>query len=290
MTADGIRSRFSELGVDIPLGDIEGRIEDLTGRFRVPVDESERSVINYFLREHAINRADYYKGMGTKQAVPIADIPQSDGKWVNIRAKCVQLWEVTSPSMSQVGLLGDETGRTKFVSWMSADLHRIEEGKSYLFENIVTNEWQGKISVSFNKTSKIIEIDDDIEVGDTTSEYTGALVNIKNGSGLIKRCKLCNRALKSGVCQEHGSVDGKYDLRILGVLDDGTSTQDILLGLDATIALWGTSLDEAKTSAVEALDADVVLDKMRTDLLGRYYTVSGSDMGGMMLVKSCEVI
>ena len=290
MTADGIRSRFGELGVDIPLDDIKGRIEELTGRFRVPVDESERSVINYFLREHAINRADYYKGMGTKSAVTIADIPQSDGKWVNIRAKCVQLWEATSPSMSQVGLLGDEGGRTKFVSWVSAGLPRIEEGKSYLFENIVTNEWQGKISVSFNKTSKITEIDDDIDVRDTTSEYTGALVSIKNGSGLIRRCPICNRALRGGACPEHGSVDGKYDLRIMCVLDDGTSTQDILLGLDETVALWGTSLEDAKTSAVNALDASVVLDQMRTDLVGRYYTVTGSDMGDMLLVKSCEVI
>ena len=290
MTATSIKERFAELGTNIPLEDITSRIDDLTGRFRVPVDESERSVINYFLREHAINRADYYKGMGAKPAVTIADIPQSDGKWVNIRAKCAQLWEATSPSMSQVGLLGDETGRTKFVSWMSADLPRIEEGKSYLFENIVTNEWQGKISVSFNKTSKITEIDDDIKVGDTTSEYTGALVSIKNGSGLIRRCPTCNRALRSGVCSEHGSVDGKYDLRILGVLDDGTSTQDILLGLDETVALWGTSLEDAKTSAVDALDAGIVLDQMRTSLLGRYYTVSGSDMGDMLLVKSCEVI
>lgn len=290
MTSEQIRTRFSELGVDIPIEDINSRIEDLTGRFHVPVDESERSVISYFLRKHGIERADYYKGAGSNQTVTIADIPQQDGQWVNLRAKCVQLWEVTSPSMVQVGLLGDETGQTKFVSWASAELPTLEEGKVYSFENIVTNEWQGKISVSFNKTSKIVEIDDDIEVADTTSEYTGVLVSIRQNSGLIKRCKECNRALKSGVCSEHGNVEGIYDLRIMGVLDDGKSVQDILLGLDATVAIFGSTLDEAKAVAVDALDAGVVLDQMRNGLVGRYYSVSGSDMGDMLLVKSCEVI
>lgn len=290
MTSQQIKDRFAELDTDIPIEDISTRLNDLTERFNVPSAEAERSVISYFLRKHVIDRSDYYKGAGANQTVSIADIPQLDGQWINLRAKCVQLWEVTFPSMNQVGLLGDETGRTKFVSWATAELPPIEEGKAYLFENIVTNEWQDKISVSFNKTSRIAEIDNDIEVVDTTSEYTGVLVSIKDGSGLIKRCKTCKRALKNGGCPEHGNVEGDYDLRIMGVLDDGNSVQDVLFGLDATVALLGHTLDEAKTDAVDALDASVVLDQMRTELVGRYYTVVGSDMNGTILVKECEVI
>ena len=289
MTAEGIRSRFEELGHKIPLLDISNRIEELTGRFHVPNAEAERSVVSYFLRQLGVVRSEYYSGAAT-QNMSIADLPHEDGKWTTLRVKLTDIWDAPSEHITQAGIVGDGTGKVKFVIWKKSGLPEMEIGMSYTLENVVTSLYNDKVSITLNKTSKIIEIDDDIEVGDTTSEYTGALVSIKNGSGLIRRCPTCNRALRSGVCQEHGSVDGKYDLRILGVLDDGTSTQDILLGLDETVALWGTTLDDAKTTAVDALDAAVVVDKMRTDLVGRYYTVSGSDMGDMMLVKECEVI
>jgi replication factor A1 len=289
-TSKQIRKRFIELNVEIEPSEIERRLSDLTERFKVPIAEAERSVISYFLRKHAIERADYYKGAGANQTVTVVDIPDEENKWVNLRVKYVAEWENAHESMQQVGLVADSTGKIKFTLWSSAGLPSMEIDKSYSIENVVTKVWNDQVSITMNKTSVITEIDDDIEVADTTSEYTGVLVSIKNGSGLIKRCKECNRALKNGICLEHGSIDGEHDLRILGVLDDGKSCQDILLGLDATVALWGTTLDDAKNDAVEALDASIVLDRMRTDLVGRYYTVSGSDMGDTLLVKSCEVI
>ena len=288
MTSETIKARFAELGAEIPIEDINSRLSTLTDQFKVPIIDAEHSVVSFFLRKHGIDKGDFYKGQNANQSVSVADIPKEDGKWLNLRAKCVQIWDSAHESMAQVGLIGDDTGRVKYTIWKNANLPLLEEGKSYSLENIVTNEWQDKISVTFNKTSKIVEIDDEIEVVDNNVSYTGVLVKIKNGSGLIKRCPNCNRALKSGACPEHGNVTGTYDLRIMGVLDDGTSVQDVLLGLDDTVALWGHTLDEAKASAVDALDAEIVLQQMKTALVGRYYMMSGSQMDSAMLAKECE--
>jgi len=290
MTSDQIKAKFAELGAEIPVEDIDERLNTLTGQFKVPLTDAERSVVSFFLRKHSIERADYYEGGGSNETVTVADIPHEDGKWLGLRVKVAQLWDSEHQSIDQVGLIGDETGMIKFVKWAKANLPELEEGKSYSLENIATNLYDGRVSVTFNKTSTLTEIEDDVEVGDNIIEYTGALVAIKPNSGLIKRCPTCNHALKSGVCSEHGSVDGTYDLRIIGTLDDGVSTQDVLFGRDIAEIFWGHTIDEAKAIAVDALDAGVVLEQMRANLVGRYYNATGSDMGDMLLVKMCEAV
>jgi len=290
MSSEQIKAKFAELGANIPVEDIDERLNILTGQFKVPLTDAERSVVSFFLRKHGIERADYYNGSGSNEIVTVADIPHEDGKWIGLRVKVTQLWDSEHQSIDQVGLIGDETGTIKFVKWANANLPPLEEGKSYSIENIVTNLYNDRVSVTFNKTSTLTEIEDDVEAKQTEAEYTGAMVKINDSSGLIKRCPTCNRALKSGVCSEHGSVDGTYDLRIMGVLDDGVSTQDVLFGRDITEIFWGHTLDEAKVAAVDALDAGIVLEQMRNVLVGKYYFVSGSSMDTTMLVKEFKVI
>jgi replication factor A1 len=213
---------------------------------------------------------------------------KEDGKWVTLRAKVVQLWETNHESVSQVGLLGDESGTIKFTKWAKAELPQVEEGKSYLFRNAITSEWQGQFSIKLNKTSEIIPINEDIEVGRSLVEYSGAIVDIQSGSGLIKRCPECNRALVKGACGEHGKVDGIYDLRVKAVMDDGEKVQDILLNRKVTEALVGITLEQAKDMATEALDQAVVLDVIKSKLVGRYFTVSGARLDRFILVNTIQ--
>ncbi|MDD1745127.1 MAG: replication protein A [Candidatus Methanoperedens sp.] len=213
---------------------------------------------------------------------------KEDGKWVTLRGKVVQLWETNHESVSQVGLLGDESGTVKFTKWAKAELPQVEEGKSYLFRNAITSEWQGQFSVKLNKTSEIIPINEDIEVGRSLVEYSGAIVDIQSGSGLIKRCPECNRALVKGACGEHGKVDGIYDLRVKAVMDDGEKVQDILLNRKVTEALVGITLEQAKDMATEALDQAVVLDVIKSKLVGRYFTVSGARLDRFILVNTIQ--
>ena len=276
-TAISIKDKFSELGVDIPIEDIEERLDKLVNKFKVPLDEARRSVVNYFIKANDIARNEFYTSQdyGESPIVNITDITE-DGKWVSVKGKIVQIWDNNHESISQVGLIGDETGTIKFTKWVGAELPDMEDGKCYLITNVVSKEWNGRINIDLNKTSSIEEIDEDIEVGTSTVTFTGALVDIQSGSGLIKRCPECNRALTKGACTDHGKVDGVYDLRIKAVLDDGVVTQEALLNRELTEKLGETTLDDAIAMAADALDQAVVLDMFKTKLIGRYYTVTGA--------------
>jgi len=283
-TATRIEARFSELGVKVQTSEIETRLDQLINKFKVPPEEARRNVINFFLKQHNIPKTDFFAPRETP-VVKASDIKE-DAKWVTLRSKVVQLWETNHESISQVGLLGDESGTIKFTTWVKAGLPRVEEGKSYLFKNVVTSEWQGQFSIKLNKTSEIVPITEEIEVGSTSVEHSGAIVDIQSGSGLIKRCPECNRALVKGACGEHGKVDGIYDLRIKAVMDDGEKVQDLLMNREVTEALIGITLEKAKEMATEALDQAVVLDVIKSKLVGRYFVVSGPRLDRFILVNT----
>ncbi|AKB44195.1 replication protein A [Methanosarcina vacuolata] len=391
--AESIRDRFLKLGIDVPVEDIESRLDELITKFKVPSNEAQRSVTNYFLKKYSIPKNEFYTRQAEPQLTKIIDISEN-GQWANIKARVVQLWENTHDSISQVGLLGDETGIIKFTEWKNAELPGLEQGESYLFrsvvvgeyngrfqvqlnrntsiekldeaigvgggdfipaareselrnisdlaggqwatvkgkvvqlwenshesieqagligdptgvikftnwasselpdmeegksyilKNVVVNEWGGKIQIQLNRSSSIEELDEDIKVGSLTSTYFGAMVDIQTGSGLIKRCPECKRALVKGACPEHGKVKGEYDLRIKAVLDSGTSTQDILINRELTEELAGLSLNTAIAMAADALDPGVVLDNLKHELVGRYYTVTGHKLDRYILVDS----
>ncbi len=223
------------------------------------------------------------------QEVTVDSISQP-GIWVDMRAKVVQLWEPNNESISQTGLLGDETGVMKFVKWTKANLPDVVEGKSYLFKNLVTDEFQGRFSVKMNKTSQIEETDEDIEVGSQSARFQGAIVDIQKGSGLIKRCPICRRSLAKGLCGEHGKVDGLYDLRIKAAMDDGLSVQDVLINRETTEGLIDLSLDDAKQMAMEALDHEVIRSLIEERLVGRYYSVEGPRIDRYILVERIEAM
>lgn len=261
---------------------------DALERFKVSKSESERSVVSGILRLRGIKRPKGAVG-ASNQLVAIATIDTPD-RWINLRAKCVELWDNDHDSIKQVGLIGDETNVIKFVSWQKADLAPIEADKTYSIENVVTNEYEGSFSVAFTKNTRITEMDEDIEVGFVMLEFTGIMVNIQNGSGLIKRCGVCNRAMVKGSCKEHGNVDGDHDLRIKAVLDNGLTTQNVLLNRERTEALTGITLESAKAIAIDAFDAEVVVDQMRGILIGQEFTAGGRHVGNTLLVESISRI
>ncbi|MFB6187428.1 MAG: replication factor A, partial [Halobacteriaceae archaeon] len=189
-----------------------------------------------------------------------------------------------------VGLLGDSTGTIKFTAWAKSDLEELEEDTVYRLENIVTDEYEGRYSVKLNRTTTIEELDEDIDVGSSDVEFTGAMVDIQSGSGLIKRCPKedCTRVLQNGRCSEHGDVEGEFDLRVKAVLDNGTETQEVIFDQDITEGITGITLEDAKQQAMDALDTSVVADQMREDLIGKYYRAKGPSMGRYILANSVE--
>jgi replication factor A1 len=285
--AQEVHDQFSDQ-LDITVEDVQERLETLVDEYKVPADEARRSVVSTYLDEAGIER-DQLGGGGGNAAVQVAEIDQ-DEQWVDLRVTVADLWEPRSDAVSQVGLLGDESGTGKFVAFETSDLPPLEEGKSYALDNVVTDEYEGTYSVKLNRTTDITELDEEIEVGDDSTEVEGALVDIQDGSGLVKRCpeEDCTRVLQNGRCNEHGEVDGEYDLRIKGVLDDGGEVHEIIFDEEATTELTGIGLEEAIGMAKDALDTEVVVEEMREDLLGRYYRVRGPTFRRYVLAEETE--
>ncbi len=248
--------------------------------FRVTGIEAIRSVVSGILSSQGIKRAK-----GVARTNPLLSVEQIDAPdvWCNIRVKVTQLWDSDKDSIRQIGLLGDETGVMKFVSWEKANLALLEVDKCYSIENVVTNEYDERFSVAFTKNTRIMPIDEDLEIGFATVEYSGILVSVQKGSGLIKRCVLCNRAMQHGECKEHGRIEGVHDLRIKAVLDNGITTKNVLLSRERTEELTGINMEDAVAMATEALDAEVVAEQMSRAIMMREYEVSGQDMNGTIL-------
>lgn len=212
-TSEKIQKRFLELNVDIELPEIERRLSDLNERFKVPLAEAERSVVSYFLRERKIKREDYYgTPQGAASSTQIADIHQSE-QWINLRAKVVQLWDSTSPAIDQVGLIGDGTGTIKFVKWAKSNLPALVEGKSYSLENMTTDEWEGRFSVKMNRTTRIQELDEEVETQDREAQLMQIDDINQSGQWINLRAKVV-QLWES----EHESIDQ------IGLIGDETGT------------------------------------------------------------------
>lgn len=278
--AEQIRVHFFEQGIAVPASEIEQRLQSLIQDFKVPVEEARRSVISYYAKlqpEHSLATPAELK------YAKIIDI-NAENRWINLRVRVLQLWEPNSPSIAQVGLVGDESGTIKFTSWSNANLPILNEGQSYSIQNVVTKSWQGRFSVSLNKATKIVPLVEEIAVGRAEKEFSGAMIDVQSGSGLIKRCPECNRVVVKGYCAEHGKVDGVYDLRVKGVLDNGEAVSDVLLNRELTENLTGITLGQAKEMAMEALDQNVVADAIKALVIGRYYVMRGNKTPRWLLV------
>jgi len=283
--AEDIHDQFAD-HTDISVEEIEDRLDTLVNDYQVPIEEARRSVTSTYYDETEVDQESL---SNTNEQRDLGSIETAE-EWIDITAKVVELWEPRSDAIGQVGLLGDETGRIKFTAWAKSDLPTLEDGEVYHLGNVVTDEYEGQYSVKLNRTTTIEEADEAIEVGDNTTEIEGALVDMQSGSGLIKRCPEddCTRVLQNGRCSEHGEVEGAFDLRVKGVMDDGRAVNEVIFNQEMTEELTGITLDEAKERAMDALDTSVVADDIRDEILGNYYRISGPVLGRYVLADEFE--
>ena len=284
--ATEIHEQFSDQ-LELTVDEVESRLETLVNEYKVPTNEARRSVVNTYLDEAGMERDDL--GGGGNEKVDIAEI-DSPEEWVDVTAKVVDLWDADSDAVAQVGLLGDETGTVKFTKWSKSELPSLEEGAVYSLRNVVTDEYQGRFSVSCNSATAISPSDDVVAASDGSVAVVGSIVDIQEGSGLIKRCGAddCTRVLRNGRCAEHGQRDGEFDLRIKAILDDGERSLSALFDAAATEAVTGISLSDATDMAMDALSTDVVAEEISAQLLGRRYRLTGSVVGTYFLENAAE--
>lgn len=216
---------------------------------------------------------------GTSVDASISDVTEA-GKWLNLRVKVVQLWEPNHKAIAQVGLVGDETGVVKFLTWKKSELPEIEEGMCYFFKNVVVDEYEGKFSVKLNSNSEITPYDGDIEVAPNELTISAPVIKIFEDSGIIMRCPTCNRVLLKGVCQEHGKVKkGNKDLRAKIVMDDGDETYSVIIGRDVLEEMLATDMETIIAKGMDMGDYDFLYDEIHHMLFGRYVIINGHRIG-----------
>ena len=283
--AEDIHEQFADYA-DISVDEVEEKLDTLVNDYQVPIDEARRSVTSTYYDETEVDQDSLSDANEQREL----DTINTAEEWIDVTAKVVELWEPRSDAIGQVGLLGDDTGRIKFTAWAKSDLPTLEEGEVYHLGNVVTDEYEGQFSVKLNRTTTIEEADEEIEVGDNTTEIEGAMVDIQSGSGLIKRCPEddCTRVLQNGRCSEHGEVEGEFDLRVKGVIDNGNEVHETIFNQEMTEELTGVSLDEAKERAMDALDTSVVGDDIRDEILGKYYRIEGPTLGRYVFANEFE--
>jgi replication factor A1 len=283
---DEIVERFKKSGFDVDAKEISKRLKLLILEFKVPESEAMRTITNYLMKELDIAQEQLAK---ESPFVKVGEITKQN-QWVSLKAKVVQLWDGTSPNVSQVGLIGDETGIIKFVIWAKSGKGEVREGKSYIFKNVVTDSFAGRMQINVNRNSEIVEIDEDISLPPRELEVIGALVAIQKNSGLIQRCNECNRPITKGICPIHGKVSGYDDLRVKGVVDDGKNFYEVILNEENIKSLSGIGIEEARRIAEENLDRNAVLFELKNKFLGRYFRIVGMKGGRYLIVKEIEFL
>lgn len=246
--------------------------------YDVDPDNARGTILNNLAASEGLDVVDILEGDGggALEEVKINEIDEPD-QFVTVEVEVSEIWENDTDSLSQVGLVHDDTGRLMFKTWEKSQKPLLTEGESYRLEKVATDEYEGDMQISINSNTEIEMLDEDIEEPDNTEEFTGVIVDLQKGSGLIQRCTVedCNRVLSDGECKSHGDVEGEFDLRIKGVLDDGHNTQDFILDRELTEMVTGIRMEEAEQMAKDALDTSVVADEMRDEILLNYYTVTG---------------
>ena len=186
------------------------------------------------------------------------------------------------------GTLADETGKIQFSSWSDRG---IAEGDTYRISNANIRAWRGIPQLNINESAGVEKTDTAVDVQETSPRtveqitiagggsdirITGTVVDVMAGSGLIKRCPACKRALRDGVCSEHGMVNGALDdLRLKLVLDDGTGAINVVVGRVGAETLSGITLDAALEEARGSGDSSAVSNRIASKVLLKRITVEG---------------
>lgn len=293
-TTEKIIDVFKEKGVKLNKKDVMTNLSSLVNDFNMPLVNAERTIMERYAKEHDV----IVYAPRSSELRDIASLTK-DKEWVSLEAKVISVFEPEDKRIFQKAIIGDATGTMYATLWArkagETMLKKVEAGKCYRFSNVITNEYNGKISISIQKNADIGEIKKTIDVKSNEIELVGCLVKVRAGSGLIKRCDVedCKRTLsRQNFCPVH-EVREKfdYDMRIKGVLDDGKKVYEIVMKAEPTENISGIRQKDAiKIAENNPLGMDEVFNRVQKVILGRYYTIKGSLIGDRVVISECEPI
>lgn len=216
-----------------------------------------------------------------------------------------QVMVQNEPKTVYSGILADSTGKIQFSAWNDRGL---KDGDTIQLKDAYIRAWKGIPQINIGDRCTITKTDAKIDLpsaaanrktaadiermgGGLDVTVEGLVVDVKTGSGLIKRCPQCRRTVVNGMCVTHGNVAAVNDLRLKIVIDDGTGAIGAVLNRDETEKLAGMSMTAAENMAEVQGEGAVVMD-LTSRILMRRLSINGNamcdDFGPSIIVKEVE--
>ncbi len=273
--------------VQINLGN-RGKVESAPG---VSLDVPDRTIT---MTSQECKIGDIREGMGNVTVT--GKILSSEARKITVKGEQKTVYS---------GLMADDTGKVQFSAWHDFGL---KEGETVCVKNAYIRAWKGIPQLNMGDRCEVDRVDavfDTVDAGNTRRTVAeivkvggglditidGLVVDVKNGSGIIKRCPQCNRSILRGVCTVHGQVDGVPDLRLKVVVDDGTGAIGAIINRADTEKLTGVTLKMAEGLAMAQGESVVAREIMGRILMHRV-TITGNvmsdDYGPSMIVRSAD--
>ena len=235
---------------------------------------------------------------GPPKVVTISDLREGMG-YVQVKGRVlsVEARDVTvkgEPKRIFSGVVADESGKVQFTAWSD---FMVKQGDILKISKATVKGWRGIPQLNFDERAEVLKVKEKFpsaeelqksavsmisEVaargGAADATVRGAVIEVRDGSGLIMRCPDCKRALQKGSCKVHGRVDGLPDLRVKAIVDDGSGAVSAVIGRELTEKLTGSTLDECMETAKKSMNLDVVKDAFEDKLLLKVVTLTGNVM------------
>ena len=213
----------------------------------------------------------------------------------SVEGKVVKVFDIDSKNSDKIassGIIGDESGVIKYTIWRSnAPQFDIKEGKCYRMDYTETNVYNEKIAIIANEL--VTEIDKDIEVKSNECDIIAIVSNVKEDSGVIKRCKVegCKKILdRRLLCDAHGKqTDYDTELRIRCGIDDGNETKYATIKNETVTKMTGITYDYALDFIKDSpLGNDELYSMISDKIIGRYFKFKCRDFGANVIIDDAE--
>lgn len=88
--------------------------------------------------------------------VPIGMLEEVPRRTVSVEGRIIDLWAPSSPAIQQVGLLADESGRTKITIWKRSEQQPVSQGERVRIRAAAKNWYNGRCSIALTRRSRIV--------------------------------------------------------------------------------------------------------------------------------------
>jgi replication factor A1 len=311
--ATTIVEKFDQLGIAVEPIEVAKRISTHYSQHSLSVEKAADLVASTLRQRHKISDEDYENAGSQADAEVISGIDAKD-EWITVRAEIVDVWDTTSDKIEQVGLCEDGTDKIKYTCF-NPNIRELEEGQTYLIQDAVTSEFNGKYEVVLNKATTVKPIDDrdhkeaavigsdaedqqsgrdtDMPTGasfDTddapdsteTTEITGNVVAIdEETSGVVEECptKGCG-LLDDGVCGVHGPIaedDRHRTIRANVTIEDQDGAHNVTIPADIAKEIIDSTREDAVRLQARSPADNPTRDKLVCELLCNWVTVEVED-------------